>query len=156
MSLLLLLSDKMTHHFFMRVSRWTSNLITNVEAISDHSHMKMIEFQLYLLCQQVFHVCRDCYTYKDLLAQHIVKDIDNLKISFVISVSNDVTLIKDDSMKLKILSELIEKGEERVCDYGLQSNKDKRSFTGVIRGENDTLQALSTLTGLQIWVNCYK
>ena len=119
--------------------------MTEVEVISDHSHIKMIEFQLHLLCQQVFHVHRDCHTYKDSLAQHIVEDIDNLKISFIVSVSDDVTLIKDNSMKLKILSELIEEGEERAHDHSLQSNKDKRSFTGVIRGENDTLQALSTI-----------
>ena len=153
---LLLLSKKMIHHFFMRVSRWTSNLMTDVEIISDCSHTKVIRFQLHLLCQQVFHVHENCHAHKDSLAQHIVEDIDNLKISFTVSVSDDVTLIKDDSMKLKILSELIEKDKERVCDHSLWSNKDKRSFTGVIRGENNTLQALSTHTGLQIQVNHYK
>ena len=74
----------------------------------------------------------------------------------MISVSDNVTLIKDNSMKSKILSELIEKDEERVCNHSLQSNKDKRSFTGMIRGENNTLQALNTHTGLQIQVNHYK
>ena len=127
-----------------------SNLITDVEMISDHSHIKVIMFQLHLLHQQVFYVHEDCCTHKDLLAQHIVEDIDNLKISFTVGVSDDVTLIKDNSMKLKILSELIEKGEERACDHSLQSNKDERSFVGVIRGENNALQALSTHTGLQI------
>ena len=156
MPLLLLLCNKMTHHFFMRVSRWMSNLMTDVETISDCSHTKIIRFQLHLLHQQVFYVHEDCCAHKDLLAQHIVEDIDNLKISFTVSVSDDVTLIKDDSMKLKILSELIEKGEERACDHSLWSNKDERSFTGTIRGENNTLQALSTHTGLQIQVNHYK
>ena len=74
----------------------------------------------------------------------------------MISVSDGVTLIKDDSMKSKILSELIEKDKERACDHSLQSNKDKRSFAGMIREENNTLQALSTHTDLQIWVNHYK
>ena len=124
--------------------------MTDVETIGDCSHTKMIEFQLHLLHQQVFYVHRDCHTHKDSLAQHIVKDIDNVKINFTVSVSDDVTLIKDNSMKLKILSELIEKGEERVCDHDLQSNKDERSFTGVIRGENNTLQALGTHMSLQI------
>ena len=130
--------------------------MTNVEAISDHSHMKVIRFQLHLLHQQVFHVHRDCCAHKDLLAQHIVKDIDNLKISFMISVSDGVTLIKDNDMKLKILSELIEKDKERACDHSLQSNKDEWSFAGMIRGENDALQALSTHISLQIWANHYK
>ena len=107
--------------------------------IDDCSHVKVIRFQLHLLCQQVFHVCRDCHTHKDLLAQHIVEDIDNLKISFTVSVSDGVTLIKDNSMKSKILSELIEKDKERACDCDLQSNKDERSFAGVIRGENNAL-----------------
>ena len=124
--------------------------MTNVEMISDCSHTKTIRFQLHILCQQIFHVHRDCHTHKDSLAQHIVEDIDNLEISFMISVSDDVTLIKDNVMELKILSELIEEGEERAHDHDLQSNKDKRSFTDMIRGENDALQALSTHTGLQI------
>ena len=124
--------------------------MTNVETISDCSHVKTIRFQLHLLHQQVFHVHRDCHTHKDSLAQHIVKDISNLEISFAVSVSDGVTLIKDDSMKSKILSELIEKDKERACDHSLQSNKDEWSFAGMIRGENDALQALSTHTGLQI------
>ena len=133
-----------------------SNLMTDVEVTSDCSHMKVIRFQLHLLHQQVFHVHRDCCAHKDPLAQHIVEDIDNQKINFVISVSDDVTLIKDNDMELKILSELIEKDEERAHDYSLQSNKDERSFTGTIRGENDALQALSTHTDLQIQANHYK
>ena len=111
---------------------------------------------MHLLHQQVFYVHRDCHTYKDSLTQHIVKDIDNLKINFTVSVSDNVILIKDNDIKLKILSELIEKDKERACDHRLQSNKGKRSFTGVIRGENDALQALSTHTDLQIQVNYYK
>ena len=93
--------------------------MTDIEIISECSHIKVIRFQLHLLCQQIFHVCENCHTYKDLLTWHIVKDIDNLKISFMISVSDNMTLIKDDYMKLKILSELIEKDEERVCDHSL-------------------------------------
>ena len=124
--------------------------MTNVEIISDCSHVKVIRFQLHLMHQQVFYVHRDCHAHKDLLAQHIVKDIDNLKISFTVSVSDSVTLIKDNNMKSKILSELIEKGEERAHDHDLQSNKDERSFSDMIKRENDALQALSTHTGLQI------
>ena len=81
--------------------------------------MKVIRFQLHLLHQQVFHVHRDCCAHKDSLTQHIIEDINNLKINFVISVSDDVTLIKDKDMKSKIQSELIEEDKERVCDYGL-------------------------------------